>query len=200
MAWSYDPSAWVDGSPVVHATDFQHIAADIHTWGGDVNAGAHNLTNVAGLSYPGVMTISGATLGTSGIRLTPTTGSGALSVGGSGSADDKLFLECFNNAASGSAAEVWLTGYAVAAMPKLFVVATTVTYGSTTGFGIGTSSPTVSGTGILHVTGNTTRLLDTSRTPANSAASGNDGEVCMDNSYVYIHTGGSWRRAAVSTF
>lgn len=67
--------------------------------------------------------------------------------------------------------------------------------------GIGTATPTVSGTGnLLHVVGDTVRLFPTARTPANSADTGNDGEMCADSSYVYVHTGGSWRRAALSTF
>jgi len=65
---------------------------------------------------------------------------------------------------------------------------------------VGISSATVSGTGLLHHHGDTARIVDAANTPANSAAAGNDGEVRMDNSYVYVHTGGSWRRAAVSTF
>jgi hypothetical protein len=44
-------------------------------------------------------------------------------------------------------------------------------------------------------------VFDTHTTaPANSAAPGIDGEIRMDNSYVYVHSGGSWRRAALSTF
>jgi len=36
--------------------------------------------------------------------------------------------------------------------------------------------------------------------PANSAAPGTDGEIRMDNGYIYVHSGGSWRRAALTTF
>ena len=36
--------------------------------------------------------------------------------------------------------------------------------------------------------------------PANSAAAGTDGEIRMDNNYIYVHSGGSWRRAALTTF
>ena len=36
--------------------------------------------------------------------------------------------------------------------------------------------------------------------PANSASPGTDGEIRMDNNYIYVHSGGSWRRAAVGTF
>jgi hypothetical protein len=44
-------------------------------------------------------------------------------------------------------------------------------------------------------------VLDTHTTaPVNSAAPGTDGEIRMDNGYIYIHSGGSWRRAALSTF
>jgi hypothetical protein len=60
-----------------------------------------------------------------------------------------------------------------------------------------------------HVSGNNlplvlkgTGVVISSQTtsPANSAAPGTDGEIRMDNSYIYVHTGGSWRRAAVATF
>ena len=66
--------------------------------------------------------------------------------------------------------------------------------------GIGVNQPTISGTGVLHCSGDTVRLIPTGRTPANSAAAGNDGEMCADNNFVYLHTGGSWRRAALATF
>ena len=36
--------------------------------------------------------------------------------------------------------------------------------------------------------------------PANSAAPGTDGEIRMDSGYIYVHSGGSWRRAALVTF
>jgi hypothetical protein len=36
--------------------------------------------------------------------------------------------------------------------------------------------------------------------PVNSAAPGTDGEIRMDNGYIYVHSGGSWRRSALSTF
>lgn len=66
--------------------------------------------------------------------------------------------------------------------------------------GLNTTSPTVSGTGKLHSAGDTARITDASRTPANSAAAGNDGEICYDSNYIYVHTGGSWRRTAIATF
>jgi hypothetical protein len=44
-------------------------------------------------------------------------------------------------------------------------------------------------------------VLSTQTTaPANSAAVGTDGEIRMDNGFIYVHSGGSWRRAALSTF
>lgn len=64
----------------------------------------------------------------------------------------------------------------------------------------GITSPAVSGTGKVQVGGDTLRMVSSARTPANSAATGNDGESCMDSSFLYIHSGGSWRRVAVSTF
>lgn len=44
-------------------------------------------------------------------------------------------------------------------------------------------------------------VLSTQATaPANSAAPGTPGEIRMDSGYLYIYSGGSWRRAALSTF
>jgi hypothetical protein len=52
----------------------------------------------------------------------------------------------------------------------------------------------------LVLAGNGVVLSSKAGAPANSAAAGTDGEIRMDNSYIYLHTGGSWRRAALSTF
>lgn len=68
--------------------------------------------------------------------------------------------------------------------------------------GIGTTNPSCSGTGKVHFSGDTARIVDTARTPANSAAAGNDGEICWDASYIYVHVSGGWKRLAntLSTF
>lgn len=68
------------------------------------------------------------------------------------------------------------------------------------GIGIGATSPTISGTGVFQHAGDTIRLVDLARTPASSAAAGNAGEFCIDTGFIYIHSGGSWRRVAVATF
>ncbi|OFX15269.1 MAG: hypothetical protein A2Z18_02545 [Armatimonadetes bacterium RBG_16_58_9] len=59
---------------------------------------------------------------------------------------------------------------------------------------------TVSGTGTMHITGNTQRILTASRTPTGSSDTGNDGEICFDDNYIYVRIGGSWRRAAIATW
>lgn len=66
--------------------------------------------------------------------------------------------------------------------------------------GQGSGGPSVTGTGKFQHVGDTVRLFDANRTPANSAAAGNDGEMCADNGFVFFHTGGSWRRVAIATF
>lgn len=54
MAWLYDPigAGWIVGT-VPGLADFQHIEQDVHTWGGNVNAGTNSLTNLAGLQFAG---------------------------------------------------------------------------------------------------------------------------------------------------
>lgn len=48
MAWSFR-SGWVTGNPV-GASDLNAIAADIHTWGGNVDGGRYGLTNAGFLT------------------------------------------------------------------------------------------------------------------------------------------------------
>ena len=67
--------------------------------------------------------------------------------------------------------------------------------------GLGTTSPTVSGTGLLHVVGNTVRPFTTTRTPASSSESCNTGEIAFDASYLYLCVASStWKRVALSSF
>ncbi|MEN6585982.1 MAG: hypothetical protein ABFE02_08080, partial [Sulfuricella sp.] len=55
----------------------------------------------------------------------------------------------------------------------------------------------VSGTGKLHHTGDTARIVGTTRTPVSAADTGYAGEVCADASYLYVCTGANtWRRIA----
>jgi len=66
--------------------------------------------------------------------------------------------------------------------------------------GIGTAGPVSSGTGKLHMAADTFRL-DTARTPASAAASGNAGEFCWDASYLYVCiAAATWRRLAHNTW
>jgi hypothetical protein len=66
--------------------------------------------------------------------------------------------------------------------------------------GIGTASPTISSGVGLHIAGSTLRL-GTTRTPASSTATGNQGEICWDSSYIYVCVAtNSWKRIALSTF
>ena len=66
--------------------------------------------------------------------------------------------------------------------------------------GIGTTSPTISGTGKLHMAGDTFRL-DTARTPASAGAAGNPGEICWDAGFVYVCVAlNSWKKAAIAAW
>jgi hypothetical protein len=66
--------------------------------------------------------------------------------------------------------------------------------------GIGTASPTISSGVGLHLSGSTLRL-GTARTPASSTATGNQGEVCWDSSYLYVCIAtNTWRRIALTTW
>lgn len=232
MSWAFDPSAWVDGTTIPTAADFRHIAADIHTWGANVDAGANWLTNcaaLAGLGGNGILQLnpSGgfvgvgvasplATFHIAGALTHPAVFAngdfGQLHIAGNeASAVSHYAKITFSNVYSGS-------GNGQAAIGVMFdgtgswlrfgtsnsygsgVTCTAMTIDPNGNCGINTASPTISGTGKFHHSGDTARIVDASNTPANSAAAGNDGEVRMDNSYVYCHTGGSWRRAALSTF
>jgi hypothetical protein len=66
--------------------------------------------------------------------------------------------------------------------------------------GIGTTSPAISSGVGLHLSGSTLRL-GTARTPASSTATGNQGEVCWDSSYLYVCIAtNTWRRIALTTW
>jgi hypothetical protein len=66
--------------------------------------------------------------------------------------------------------------------------------------GIGTANPTISSGVGLHLDGSTLRL-GTARTPASSTATGNQGEICWDSSYLYVCVStNNWRRILLSTF
>jgi|GEM_PF-2309390 len=65
---------------------------------------------------------------------------------------------------------------------------------------IGGIAPVISSGIGFHVGGSTIRM-DTARTPANSSATGNQGELCWDSSYLYVCTAtNTWRRIAHSTW
>lgn len=65
--------------------------------------------------------------------------------------------------------------------------------------GLGVDPAVLSGTGKLHMHADTFRL-DTARTLASSAATGNAGEFCWDDTYLYIRGSAGWKRVALSTF
>jgi hypothetical protein len=66
--------------------------------------------------------------------------------------------------------------------------------------GIWTTSPAISSGVGLHIGGSTLRLAD-ARTPASSTATGNQGEVCWDTSYLYVCIAtNTWRRIALTTW
>jgi hypothetical protein len=71
---------------------------------------------------------------------------------------------------------------------------------SAAGLGVG-ATPTISGTGKLHATGNTARIHDAARTPATSSEACNIGERAFDETYDYICTAtNTWKRILLLTF
>lgn len=66
--------------------------------------------------------------------------------------------------------------------------------------GIGTTGPTISGTGKLDMNADTFRLR-TARTPATAGAAGNAGEICWDTNYIYccVNTN-TWVRTPILTW
>lgn len=52
----------------------------------------------------------------------------------------------------------------------------------------------------LALDGNTQKLWSEERTPASSAATGFQGEICHDADYIYIYTSAGWKRAALAAF
>lgn len=57
-----------------------------------------------------------------------------------------------------------------------------------------------SGVGTVQIGGNTQKLWDAKRTPANSAAAGVLGEICFDDNFVYVYTAAGWKRTALAAF
>jgi hypothetical protein len=54
--WNYDPSAWVNGATIPQLSDFQAIATDLHTRGGNVDGGGWGRVNTAFLTFtPGAL-------------------------------------------------------------------------------------------------------------------------------------------------
>ena len=74
--------------------------------------------------------------------------------------------------------------------------------GTATGvIGVGTTSPTVSNSGLLHVSAAVVRPFDAISTPSSSGATGNLGELRFDTSYLYICTASNtWKRIALASF
>lgn len=191
-------SSWSNSDPF-NASVINDIDDDFRTWGGNVDAGGYSLTNAAGVT---ANVLSAIDTGTGSNRL-------LVSSGQTGTTPRSNVVARLQTTASGrdvaiqlsdnvaNAAEVGMVGGALYFCTSGAEKARLDSAGV---MGIGTASPSVSSSGKLHVAGDTVRLFPASRTPANSAATGNDGEMCADGSYVYVRSGGSWRRAALSTF
>ncbi|WP_157046139.1 hypothetical protein [Geotalea uraniireducens] len=65
--------------------------------------------------------------------------------------------------------------------------------------GIGTTAPALSGTGKLHMAGDTIRI-DTPRTPA-SGSNCYQGEIAWDSGFVYVCTAANhWKRSALADY
>lgn len=45
--WEFDPSAWVNGTTIVTVADYQEIASDLHTRGGNVDGAGYGRANTA---------------------------------------------------------------------------------------------------------------------------------------------------------
>jgi len=72
--------------------------------------------------------------------------------------------------------------------------------GATGSVGIGTTDPTISGTGKFDMNADTFRLR-TARTPASAGAAGNAGEICWNANYIYVCVAANtWKRAAIVTW
>jgi hypothetical protein len=79
---------------------------------------------------------------------------------------------------------------------RLNVDGTTRASLTSTGLGIGTTSPTA----LLDVGTDTVRVR-TARTPSSATATGNAGDICWDANYVYVCTAtNTWKRSALSTW
>jgi hypothetical protein len=81
MAWTYTPrtgttasggSPWTTGYSIA-LSDVFAIQDDIQTWGGDVNAGGHKLTNCAGVQGAGTAAV---TVGSASVQITGNFGVG----------------------------------------------------------------------------------------------------------------------------
>ena len=67
--------------------------------------------------------------------------------------------------------------------------------------GIGHKDAIISGTGKLHVAGNTARIFDSERTPSTAGETCNTGELAFDASYIYICVAANtWKRSALTSW
>lgn len=201
--WTYTPreSGWITGTAPA-LSDFQAIEDDIHTWGGNVNGGNNQLTNCAAVAH-GVLTLAVAT-GSSGAQ--------ALEISATGAgAQPAIGFYVPSGVSTHQRARLIYDGGAVVTGGGWVFQSLTdagsfganlMTLVQSTGMlGVNTVTPTVSGTGKVHFSGDTARIVDAANTPASSAATGNDGEFRIGAAgLLYVHIAGSWYKFTGVTF
>jgi hypothetical protein len=142
---------------------------------------------------------------TGGVGIGTTTPSGRLHVNGNRLVVDNAFAaqSAIQFSSNGTETAVFYRPASSTDM-RLFVTGSpsgdVMTWTQGGNVGIGTASPTISSGVGLHLSGSTLRL-GTARTPASSTATGNQGEVCWDTSYLYVCIAtNTWRRIALTTW
>jgi len=207
---------WIN-SEKPQGVDINNIGNDIRTWGDDVNANSKKLSNLAELHgasniikfftnaveaarFDANRKLGILTTSPNG-RLTLGSEADDVSLSGTGNTQGlhfyaRQFGNCMIDAlvSGASSSALTLRNYNNGTYHTLL-------HGDANGrVCVGGASGGVSGTGKFQHIGNTIRLIDNARTPASSADTGNAGEYCIDTGFIYVHSGGSWRRAAIATF
>ena len=178
----YSPSAdqWAVSTGGVKRLRVDHL--------GDVYVGGEgNLTS--GLRYLDVINMDTASSSGSIVRL--------ITLNRDGTAGTPALLVKYKNGQfsiwNGETAPEAFTSFTVGLSEIMRLASTGVV-------GVGANVPALSSGVGIHCAGSTFRL-GTARTPANSTATGNTGEICWDSSYMYVCVAtNTWRRILHSTW